>query len=183
MENPGAGEERAGPASGEAGEPEEADKRLALGTPVGVGQPAFLLRLSDALRAAPDADALAHRALGMLAEQLALDRCYIGVYRLAEDWGDFPYQVGNADVPPVPAGVRLSDFPNALRVAFDRTLVLDDVAAAPGLTDADRSNLGALGVRALVAATLRAGEGRPLWSIVAVSARPRLWTPGEVALL
>uniref|UniRef100_B8HWK7 Circadian input-output histidine kinase CikA n=1 Tax=Cyanothece sp. (strain PCC 7425 / ATCC 29141) TaxID=395961 RepID=B8HWK7_CYAP4 len=145
-------------------------------------QQAFLLKFSDALRAEPDADAVANRAIRMLSEQLRLDRCYIGVYRLADDRADFTHQVGNDRVPPLPDGVRLSDFPEALRVAFDRTLVIDDVAETEGLTDTDRRNLGALGLRALVAATLRKGENNPLWAMVAVSACPRRWTRSEVAL-
>jgi signal transduction histidine kinase/ActR/RegA family two-component response regulator len=143
----------------------------------------FLLKFSDALRAEPDADAVANRAIRLLSEQLRLDRCYIGVYRLADDRGDFTHQVGNDRVPPLPDGVRLSDFPKALRVAFARTLVIDDVAETDGLSYTDRRNLGALGLRALVAATLRKGGNNPLWSIVAVSARPRRWTRDEVALV
>lgn len=146
-------------------------------------QPAFLLRLSDALRAEGNVDAVANRALEMLSEHLNLDRCYVGVYQLAEDRGDFTHQVGNDQVPPLPDAVRLSDFPDALRVAFDRTLVIHDVTKTEGLTDQDRENLSALGLRALVAATLRKGEQNPLWSIVAVSAQPRHWTPGEVTLI
>ncbi|MFC5849676.1 GAF domain-containing protein [Deinococcus petrolearius] len=144
---------------------------------------AFLLKLSDALRAEPDEDAAAHRALELLCEQLDLDRCYVATYRLEEDRADFTHQVGNGRVPPLPGGIRLSDFPEALRVTLDRTLVIDDVAGAAGLSDLDRQNMSGLGMGALVAATLRRGEGRPLWCIVTVSAGARHWTPGEVALL
>ncbi len=146
-------------------------------------QQEFLLNFSDTLRAEPNADAVANRALQMLSAQMGLDRCYIGVYRLAEDRADFTHQVGNERVPPLPAGVRLSDFPGALRVAFDRTLVIEDVAETEGLSDTDRRNIAALGLRALVAASLRKGENNPLWSIVAVSASPRRWTWGEIALI
>lgn len=146
-------------------------------------QQAFLLKFSDALRAEPDADAVANRAIRMLSEQMQLDRCYIGVYRLADDRGDFTHQVGNDRVPPLPDGVRLSDFPESLRVAFDRTLVINDVAEVEGLIDTDRQNLSGLGLRALVAATLRKRENNPLWSIVSVSAHPRRWTRGEIALV
>ena len=38
---------------------------------------AFLLKLSDALRAEPSAEAVANRALRMLFAQMRLDRCYI----------------------------------------------------------------------------------------------------------
>ena len=146
-------------------------------------QQAFLFNLSDKLRSEPTVDAVANCALQMLSEHLKLDRCYIGVYQLAEDRGVFPYQVGNERVPPMPGSVRLSDFPDALRVAFDGTLVIDDVTNAEGLADTDRQNLGALGLCALVAATLHHGKNNPLWSIVSVSASPRCWTLNDIKLI
>ncbi len=146
-------------------------------------QQAFLLQFSDTLRTDSNVDAVANRSLQMLSEHLRLDRCYVGVYQLADDHGEFPYQVGNDRVPPMPDSVRLSDFPDALQVAFHRTLVIEDVAKAEGLTDTDRKNLGALGLCALVAASLRSGEANPLWSIVAVSASPRHWTLSEIKLI
>lgn len=144
---------------------------------------AFLLQLSDSLRVQPTADAIATYALQGLAEHLQLDRCYIGVYWLAEDRGEFIHQVGNDRVPPVPDQVRLSDFPDALRVAFERTLVIDDVDKTVGLTETDRQNLGALGFSALIASTLRQGERSPLWSIVAVSSQPRRWRLADIKLI
>ena len=144
---------------------------------------AFLLRFSDALRAEPSAEAIANRALRMLSEQMRLDRCYVGVYRLAEDIGEFPQQVHNDRLPPLPAQVRLSDFPEALRVAFDRTLVVNDVSEMEGLSDSDRASFHGLGLRALIAATLRKGKNNPLWAIVAVSTCARVWTQGEISLV
>ena len=144
---------------------------------------AFLLELSDALRAEPSAEAIADRALRMLLEQMRLDRCYIGIYRLAEDIGEFPHQVHDDRLPPLPAQVRLSDFPEAVRAAFNRTLVIDDVVEMEGLSDIDRASFDGLGLRALIAATLRKGENNPLWAIVAVSAHPRVWAQGEVSLV
>ncbi|WP_185020741.1 PAS domain-containing protein [Histidinibacterium lentulum] len=143
----------------------------------------FLLRFSDALRAEPDADAIAHRAIGMLAEHMRLDRCYVGIYRLAEDKGVFPHQVGNDRISPMPAEVRLSNFPEAMRVAFERTLVIEDVAVMADLSETDRRSFETLGLRSLVASTLRKGMNRPLWAIVAASADPRRWTRGEIALI
>ena len=143
----------------------------------------FLLRLSDALRAEPSAEAIATRALQMLSERLQLDRCYVGVYRLAKDIGEFPHQVHDDRLLPLPAQVRLSDFPEALRVAFDRTLVVNDVVAMEGLSDSDRASFHGLGLRALIAATLRKGENNPLWAIVAVSTCPRAWTQTDVSLV
>ncbi len=144
---------------------------------------AFLLRLSDTLRGQSGADAIANRSLQMLSDHMQLDRCYIGVYRLAEDRGDFPYQVHDGSLCPLPAQVRLSDFPQALKIAFDRTLVIDDVVEMDNLSDNDRAGFSALGLRALVAATLRKGDHHPLWAIVAAATCARVWTPGEVSLV
>lgn len=68
---------------------ETAEDRLAKAR-VAEERQAFLLQLSDALRAEPDADAVAHRAITMLSEAMQLDRCYITTYRVAEDRADFP---------------------------------------------------------------------------------------------
>ncbi len=144
---------------------------------------AFLLRLSDALRTESSADAMTDRALRMLSGHMRVDRCYVGIYRLAEDTAEFPQQVHNDSLPPLPAQVRLSDFPKALQVALDRTLVIEDVAKMGGLSEGERSSFAGLGMGALIAATLRHGQNNPLWAIVAVSTAPRVWTLGEVSLV
>lgn len=143
----------------------------------------FLLKLSDAMRAESDADAQAELALEMLSDKLGTDRCYVCVFRLDEDKGEIACQVGNDRVPPLPASVRLSDFSDALRMASEETMVLHNVPRDESLSEIDRESLGQLGLGAFVAATLRRGESTPLWSLVAVSARPRRWTPDEVALI
>lgn len=144
---------------------------------------AFLLRLSDALRAEPEADAMALFALRTLQEKLQLDRCYIAEYQLDEDKGDVLHQVGNDRVPPLPNSVRLSDYPDAFEIALDRTLVIDDVGQADFLSENDKRNMHALGMQALVTSAARKGENVPLFAVVAVSAAPRRWTPGEIALV
>lgn len=63
---------------------------------------AFLLRLSDALRAEPGADDVADRAIWMLIGHMRLDRSYIVSYRLDDDRADLVHQVGNDTVPPLP---------------------------------------------------------------------------------
>ncbi|GLC25122.1 GAF domain-containing protein [Roseisolibacter agri] len=144
---------------------------------------AFLLGLSDALRAEPDADAVADRAIRMLIEHLRLDRSYIVSYRLDEDRAYLVHQRGNDTVPPLPDVFILSDYPAAFRAIFDQTFVVEDELERQGLSEAERRNSGRLGMRAMVAATLRKREGRPLWSMVAISSLPRRWTRDEVALV
>jgi PAS domain S-box-containing protein len=143
----------------------------------------FLLKLSDGLRAEPTADAVAHRAIELLLEHMRLDRAYITLYRPTEDTAVFPYQVGNDTVPPLPPSVRLSDFPDAYEQVLDRTYVIEDDFERRGLSEVERANSKALGMRAMLASTLRKGERNALASMVAVSSRPRRWTPGEIALI
>ena len=144
---------------------------------------AFLLKFSDALRSEPDADAVAARALAMLAEQLALDRCYINFYRPDDDEADFPYQIGNDSVPPLPPTVRLSDFPDAYERVLHGTFVLNDDLERRASSQAERVNSTALGMRAMLASTVRRGEKNPLCSLAAVSSRPRQWSQAEIALV
>lgn len=143
----------------------------------------FLLTLSDALRAERSEDGVATRAIRMLFAQLQLDRCYLADYQLADDRADITHQVRSDGLASMPETIRLSDFPEAFRAVFDRTLVIGDVLADESLSHPDRKNILGLGIRALMAPTLRKGAQRPLWVIVAASARPRHWTLAEIALV
>lgn len=146
-------------------------------------QQQFLIKFSDALRAEPHADAIANRAIKMVAEHLQLDRCYVGIALLNDNRGIFPYQFGNERVPPMPEAVSLSDFPEALRRTFDETLVITDFQSMEGLTETEKQNFAALGFGALVVANVRKAEKNPDWSINAVSAVPRHWTALEIQLI
>ena len=144
---------------------------------------AFLLRFSDALRGEPNVDAVANQAIQMLAEQMGLDRCYITFYRPAGDEAVFPYQIGNDKVPRLPDKVRLSDFPQAYEQVLEKTLVIEDDFERRGLSEAEQKNSKQLGMRAMIASTVRRGSANPICSMTAVSGTPRRWTPGEIALV
>lgn len=143
----------------------------------------FLINFSDAIRAEPDADAIANRAIQLLAEYLQLDRCYVGIALLADNRGIFPYQFGNDRVAPMPESVSLSDFSEALRKTFDKTLVITDFKNTEGLTETEKQNFAALGFGALVVANVRKEMRNPYWSINAISATPRRWTNTEIHLI
>ncbi|TWR30935.1 PAS domain S-box protein [Mucilaginibacter pallidiroseus] len=146
-------------------------------------QQQFLLEFSDALRVETSEDAIANQSLRMIADFLKLDRCYIALYNLDDDKADVLFQTGNETIPPMPDKIRLSDFPDALKVIFDSTLVINDLQHEPGLSDNDKINIGAFGFNALVAATLRKHKNIPLWCIVAVSSKPRVWLQSHIFLL
>lgn len=143
---------------------------------------AFLLKLSDVLRAEPD-HAIIGRAVEMLVEELQLDLCYVVTVFPDEDRADVVHQLRRNGMPGVPATIRLSDFPRALVQWQARTLVSDDMASDPGLTEMDQRNVAAMRFGALIAAPVRRGVGNPIWSIVAVMARSRRWTASQIALV
>lgn len=143
----------------------------------------FLLQLSDALRAETSVAGVARCGLAMLAERLSLDRCYIADFALAEDRVDVVEQIGNARTAPLPASLRLSDFPQAACAAFEQTLVMADIAASPSLSEAERANFADLGIGALAAVVLHKGRDEPIWSLGAITAHARSWPRGEIALI
>ncbi|HEX2970422.1 MAG TPA: GAF domain-containing sensor histidine kinase [Bacteroidales bacterium] len=159
------------------------DEELKIDTSQQEHQQTFLLRFSDALRAENNPDAILNLALQMLFAHLKLDCCYIGIFHMEQDYGEFPYQVRTDTFPPLPKGVRLSDFPEALLKSFTSTLVMDDILNDNSLSDIDKQSFIALGYRGLAVATVRKGENNPLWSIVAVASQPRHWMPGEIRVL
>lgn len=144
---------------------------------------AFLLRFSDALRDESDVDAVAGRSIHLVFEYLGLDRCYIARYQPAEDSADFPWQVGNESIPALPKRVRLSDFPDAYARVCKETFVVNDSWARRDLSEEEKLNSKALGMRAMVASTARRKAKGPDCSFVAASARPRQWTQAEVTLV
>ncbi|MBC7740052.1 MAG: PAS domain-containing protein [Candidatus Saccharibacteria bacterium] len=101
---------------------------------------------------------------------------------MAEDVAELSHQAHDDRLPPMPAEVRLSDFPKALQILSDRTLVIDDVAKMEGLSDSDRESFAGIGVGALINTALRKGKSDVIWAIVVISASPRVWTPGEIGL-
>jgi GAF domain-containing protein len=66
---------------------------------------------------------------------------------------------------------------------LNKTFVVEDDFERRGLSQAERANSKALGMRAMVASTVRRGERNPISSMAAVSSRPRRWRLGEIALV
>jgi len=144
---------------------------------------AFLLELADALRVEHDLDAAAALAVRMLIDELRLDRCCILSCLPGEDMADVTHQAGNARVPDLPAMLPLSDFPQALGTGSGQTLAIDDLCILQGGAAAIWGAGARLGMRAVVAKTMRRGEEGAAWSLVAICAAPRPWSSGEAALV
>ena len=144
---------------------------------------AFLLKLSDALRAESNANAIVDVATRMLAEEMELDRCYAAEIHTAQDQVDIVREFRRPNLAPMPSQLRYSDYPEAAKQSFIQTLVFFDSANEPTLTDLDKQSLAAMSFGALISPPLRQGAGNPIWAMGAVSSQPRRWTPGEVALV
>lgn len=142
---------------------------------------AFLLALSDALRAEPDADGVAACALRMLAGHMRLDRCCVAACPPAGDHARVTQQKGNGRVPPLPARLRLSDLPAVFDRTRNHTLAIGNDAGFP--SGPGRPAAVPPGMRAIIAPGLRQGADGLMWSMIAISATPRRWSRDEIALV
>lgn len=144
---------------------------------------AFLLQLSDTLRAENGVEAVGNRAVQMIAAQLGLDRVYLVALDPDVDNIVVTHETRRADMPPMLGSYRGSSFPTAIKEIFERTIVYDDVRTDPRLTELDRLSFAGLGAVGFAAVPIRRGTETMIWAAGAVSVRPRAWTAAEVALL
>lgn len=144
---------------------------------------AFLLKFSDLLRAQPDMKAVGARATRFVVDALKLDRFYIASLDVRADRGEVTHEAGREGLPSLLGTHRLSHFPTTLQQAFAHTIVFDDVARQPGLTDKERQSFAALGMGAFIGVPLRKEHHDIIWGVGAVSTEPRRWTAAEVALV
>ncbi|WP_237477286.1 PAS domain S-box protein [Lichenibacterium dinghuense] len=156
-------------------------KRAEIALREGEERQAFLLKLSDTLRGEQGVDAVAERAVRMVADRLALDRFYL--VSIDGDHVVVTHETRREHMAPILGSYRGSDFPAAFEEIFGRTIAYDDVATDPGLTDLDRRSLAGLGAGSLAAVAVRRGGERMIWAAGAISSAPRRWTAADLALL
>lgn len=144
---------------------------------------AFLLMLSDRLRAEVDARAIAATSLDLLADHLRLDRAYVAQVDKGRDLAEIGPEHRRADLGPVEGVLALSEFPAAFAQVERTTLVLADTTADPTLSDLDRQGFAKLRMGALIVAAARKGARNPVWSLLVAMEEPRVWTAAEVALV
>ena len=146
-------------------------------------QQAFLLKFSDALRAEPDADSVASRAVRMLAEHLHLDRVWISEVFEQQDISTVGPEYRRPDLPPMSGVFRLSDYPETMRQLATQPMVIHDVASDPDFSDSEKALLAQLHIRALLVVSLRKGQHQVIWALVAAITTPRHWNESERVLL
>lgn len=142
-----------------------------------------LLELGDVLRPLADAQVVRAQACEVLGRRLKVDRAYyadLDTAGHATFSGDYRSE-GTASMPeqyrPEIFGVAAAD---ALRAG--NTLAIDDIDGWQALDEEERRHCRAHGMRALLKVPLVRG-GRLTAFLALHQARPRKWTPSEIALV
>lgn len=146
-------------------------------------QQAFLLKFSDALRAEPDADSVANRAVQMLAEHLHLDRCWLAEVFEQQDIARIGWEYHRPDLPPTAGVYRLSDYPEIMRQIATQLMVIHDISSDPDFADSEKALLAQLQIQALLVVSLRKGQHQVIWALVSTVTTPRHWNESERVLL
>ncbi|WP_416668511.1 ATP-binding protein [Egbenema bharatensis] len=146
-------------------------------------QQAFLLKFSDALRAEPDADSVANRAVRMLAEHLHLDRCWLAEVFEQQDIAKIGWEYHRLDLLPTAGVYRLSDYPEIMRQIATQPMVIHDVTNDPDFADSEKALLAQLQIQALLVVSLRKGQHQVIWALVCTVTTARHWNESERVLL
>jgi len=158
-------------------------KRAELVLRAGLGRQSFLLKLSDALRAQLDADAIASECTRFLADHMDLDRCYVARLSRDEDCAWVGPEYHRPDLVPLTGKHHFSDFPDSVRRMETEPLVICDLATEPGLSSLDKGSLSALQMASLICVQLRRGAEEPIWALTVGCVAPREWTREELDLV
>ena len=142
----------------------------------------FLLELSDGVRDLNDPDDVIDHAQSVLGRVLSVSRVGYGeldmdagLYHLRRDWTEA--------VPSIVGTSRIEDFGVALAetLVAGTTIVVDDVAVDPR-TSANAKGYDSVQIGAYIVVPLfRSGQLRAFINVH--SARPRVWTSGEIKLV
>jgi PAS domain S-box-containing protein len=144
---------------------------------------AFLLKLSDTLRAAPDAHSIKEQTVRMLGEHLHADRCYISEVFEEQGFSTVGPEHLRPGVPPMSGTFRLADYPETMRQLATQPMVVCDADNDPRFSESEKALLAGLNLRSLLVVALRKGEGHVIWALAAAIATPRQWTNSERLLL
>ncbi|WP_337270897.1 PAS domain-containing sensor histidine kinase [Oryzifoliimicrobium ureilyticus] len=143
---------------------------------------AFLLRLSDTLRALADEREIERTALGLIASHIGADRVYITGLDYGRGESHVTAEYRREDLAPMVGNYRHVDFSEGIRHITGSTLVVQYIEDGT-LSDAVRQSLKTVHVRALICLGLGAGEKDMFWALTAATATTRAWTDNEIQLI
>ncbi len=144
---------------------------------------AFLLELSDALRALDDEAAISTLATRLLGERLGAGMCFFGAFDEAEDLFTISpgYATGGSVVPA--GSVRRSAFSDLLAPLEAGPYVVRDIAERHGLSEERKQELLGAGIHSFVTIPLHRGARNPIWCLAVTAPAPRDWEVDEVNLV
>lgn len=144
---------------------------------------AFLLKLSDAMRAQPDVAAITKTATSLVADQLGLDRAYVCRVSRVDDLAVIEHETRQPGLPSAEGEYALSSFPTSAARLEVGPLVYSDIATDPAITELDRQSMLAMGFGALICTPLRKGATDYIWTLTVGMSRARQWSDHELRLL
>lgn len=144
---------------------------------------AFLLRLSDDLRAQTDVTQIERLVLDRIAEKLSLDRAYITTSDYAVGETAVPVEFRRPGLSPLVGIFKHSDFPESARMVNEGTFVVRNVSTDSNLSEINRQSFEGVRIGAVIGVGLRVGPSDVFWTLAAAMTGSREWTAGEIALL
>jgi len=144
---------------------------------------AFLLKLSDTLRAEPDERSIKDQTVLLLGEYLQLDRCYISEVFQAKGYSTVGPEYLRAGISPMSGVYQLSDYPETMRQLATQTMVVHDAANDERFSSSEKKLLANLPQQALLVVALKKGPDGVVWALAGAMATPRSWKQGERLLL
>jgi signal transduction histidine kinase len=143
---------------------------------------AFLLKLSDALRALADPTEIQFKAMQVLGEHLGVLRAQYYEAEPNDEWLTSAGGYTNG-VPAVVQRILMDDFGAHVKTSFraGRTLVVNDVSCDPRISESEVASYNEIGVAAYVGIPLVKAD-RFVAALAIHSATPREWTEEEIVL-
>jgi GAF domain-containing protein len=143
----------------------------------------FLKKLSEALRAATDEEAVGVLCTRLLAEHLQLDRAYFARFYPEEDRVCIGPEYRSPDLPPISGNYRLTEHPQSSPKVQRETLVLTDAGGDARILETEQQALSQLDLGGWIVAPVRHGEDHSTWALGGATTTPRAWTRAEILLI
>jgi PAS domain S-box-containing protein len=144
---------------------------------------AFLLTLSDTLRAQPDEASIETQAVTMLAEHMHLDRCWISKVFDEQGFSTVGPEHHRPDLQPMSGVFQLAEYPETMWQLATEPMVIPDAASDDRFSEPEKALLAGLHLGALLVTPLRKGERKVVWALAAATETPHRWTEGQRELL
>ncbi len=144
---------------------------------------AFLLAVSDALRPLTDVHTVQEVATRLLGEHLAVSWALYAEYDQPATHMRVEHDYTRDAAPSLRGSHPIASFEMLAHLQQGQTQIVEDLETSTLVTEATRARFGALGMRALLAAPIRAADDALVAALIVADRAPRPWTSVETALV